>query len=177
MIANDKPDIILLTEVIPKAQAQPISTCLLALDDYALYTNFDPGRQNLGASGYRGISVYVSEKLQASEVVFTSPFHEQFWVTINLINSDKFQTLRQAGIGCIYRSPSGDSQASVMELGNLLTEVSSNNPSNLLVVGDFNVPHIDWVNHYSATPEDHYSHLLLQAIGDCFFVSTCLSTN
>ena len=131
MIANDKPDIILLTEVIPKAQAQPISTCLLALDDYALYTNFDPGRQNLGASGYRGISVYVSEKLQASEVVFTSPFHEQLWVTINLINSDKFQTLRQAGIGCIYRSPSGDSQASVMELGNLLTEVSSNNPSNL----------------------------------------------
>ena len=87
-IADNKPDIILLTEVIPKAQALPISPSLLALDDYVLHTNFDPDRSNLGASGYRGISVYVSEKLQASEVAFTSLFHEQLWVTVNLINSD-----------------------------------------------------------------------------------------
>ena len=161
MIAEDKPDIILLTEIIPKAQALPISPCLLSLDGYVLHTNFDPGRPNLGSSGYRGISVYLSEKLQATEMTYASTFHEQLWVSVKLINSDKLI------VGCIYRSPTGDNHASVTELGNLLREVSCNNPSHLLVVGDFNVPQVDWDNHFSAAPEGHYSHLFLQAIGDC----------
>ena len=46
----------------------------------------------------------------------------------------------------------------------------SSNPSHLLIVGDFNVPGIDWNTKFSAAPENHYSHNLLKTINDCFLV-------
>ena len=138
MIAGDEPDLILLTEVIPKAQVTPISPAQLSLPGYAMYSNFDLSHRGLGASGSRGICIYVAERLKVSEVTFSSPFHEQLWMSIKLVNSDRLL------IGCIYRSPSGDGRASVTNLQNLLYEVCSAKPSHLLVVGDFNVPQIDW---------------------------------
>ena len=165
MIAGDEPDLILLTEVIPKAQVLPISPSLLSNPGYVVYTNFDPSKSNLGASGTRGISVYVTNKIRAVEVAFANPFQEQLWVTVKPSNSDKLV------IGCIYRSPSGDNVTSVTELGNLLREVCSSDPSHLLVLGDFNVPHIDWVYwdiQFSPAPDGHCSHILLEAIADCF---------
>ena len=104
----------------------------------------------------------MSEKLHATEVTFASPFHEQLWVQVNLFNSDKLL------IGCIYRSPSGDNCVSTSMLGDLLKEVCDTNPSHLLVAGDFNVPSIDWDARFSAAPDGHYSHILLQSLADCF---------
>ena len=95
MIAGDEPDLILLTEVIPKAQVSPISSAQLSIPGYAMYSNYDPSHRGLGASGSRGISIYVSERLKVSEVTFTSPFNEQFWTSVKLVNSDRML------IGCI----------------------------------------------------------------------------
>ena len=39
-IAGDKPDIILITEVIPKNQINPITQALLDIDDYECLLNF-----------------------------------------------------------------------------------------------------------------------------------------
>ena len=41
MIAGDEPDLILLTEVIPKAQVTCISPAQLSVPGYAIYSNFD----------------------------------------------------------------------------------------------------------------------------------------
>ena len=40
-IQKDMPDVMLITEVIPKKQINPITDALLKIDGYQLYTNFD----------------------------------------------------------------------------------------------------------------------------------------
>ena len=51
----DEPDIIMITEVTPKAQINPIEAQLLQLNSYNVYVNFDNSETNLGASGIRGL--------------------------------------------------------------------------------------------------------------------------
>ena len=50
-ISADEPDIILLNEVIPKAQIMPLSLSLITIPNYSIYTNFDPNTPNLGTAG------------------------------------------------------------------------------------------------------------------------------
>ena len=70
--------------------------------------------------------------------------------------------------GCIYRSPSGDSHQSVTDLSLLLQTVSDRNPSHLLIVGDFNLPQIDWKNNICRAPESHFSHQFFSTVQDTF---------
>ena len=60
-IAADQPDIVLLTEVIPKAQKNPIYETLLNIDGCEKYVNFNFTDSNLGASGKRGVAIYVKD--------------------------------------------------------------------------------------------------------------------
>ena len=53
-IANDEPDIMLITEVIPKCQINPIAPSLINIDGYNCTSNFDPNTVDLGQSGIRG---------------------------------------------------------------------------------------------------------------------------
>jgi len=41
-IAGNEPDIILITEILPKAQYNTITTALLSINDYHSFFNFDP---------------------------------------------------------------------------------------------------------------------------------------
>ena len=162
-IAGAEPDIIMITEVIPKAQVLPISPVLLTVPEYNLYANFDPTQPNLGGSGSRGLCIYVKKSLSCAETTFssiTSPEH--LWITVDLKKNDHLL------VGYIYLSPSGNRHQSMLELTELLQSVCQSNPSHLLVAGDFNVPQVDWSNVFSAEPEGHYSHTLIKCIQDCF---------
>jgi len=55
LISGNEPDVILLTESIPKAQSLPIGYSQIAIPNYMLFTNFDPNSSDLGSSGIRGI--------------------------------------------------------------------------------------------------------------------------
>lgn len=102
-IAGDEPDVILITEVIPKAQVGPISSALLSVAGYSSYLNFDPSFSGLGASGTRGVAIYVKNTLHVLEASFQgSTLQEQLWIELSLFGNDKLL------IGCVYRSPSGD---------------------------------------------------------------------
>ena len=57
-VANDEPDFILLTEVIPKAQVHPISLATINIPGYNLFLSFDPCANNLGSSGHRGVGIF-----------------------------------------------------------------------------------------------------------------------
>ena len=67
-IAGSEPDIMMLTEVIPKAQVLPIPLALLSIPGYSLYVNFDHMQENLGRSGRRGVCIYVRDDLPCAEV-------------------------------------------------------------------------------------------------------------
>ena len=110
IVDDTKPDLILLTEVIPKAQTLPIGIPRLFIRGFQLFTNFDPNLCDLGKSGYRGLAVYVADHLQPTQVTYHSTFREQLWINISLINNDNLL------IGNIYRSPSSDKFASTNEL-------------------------------------------------------------
>ena len=63
-IVNNEPDVMMITEVIPKNQVNPITGALLHIDGYKLLTNFNPEDENLGSSGIRGIAIYSKQILK-----------------------------------------------------------------------------------------------------------------
>lgn len=161
-ICNDAPDLILLTETIPKAQRLPISPALLQIPGYSRFSNFDPSTANLGTSGKRGICVYVSTMLSAIEYSVLDSGVEQVWIELCLEGNDKLM------IGCIYRSPSGNVQESVHQLVMSIKQACDRCTSHILIVGDFNLPQIDWDIESSSAPESHPSHTFIDAMQGCF---------
>ena len=164
-IADKKPGLILVTEVIPKAQVNPISPSLLAIQGYTLYVNFDPSRKNLGDSGIRGIAIFVHCSLRVSEVSFSQfQYGEQLWVSMSLSGSDKLL------VGCLYRSPSGDGTQSVemLSMSNLLKHVASAGYSHIVIAEDVNMPTVDWSLGFSSAPASHFSHTFIDVVQDCF---------
>ena len=161
-IAGNEPHVIILTETIPKAQSIPISPALLAIFLAIFYSNFECSTANLGASGLRGICIYVSNILQAIQVTFpTSSFQEQLWMKLRLRNSDCLL------IGCIYCSPTREAVSNTEELCDLLHHVCLTNPSHL-ITGDFNMPTIDWDSKFSSAPAGHHSHSFIEAVNGYF---------
>ena len=162
-ISGQEPDIIMLTEVIPKAQSLPIAKALLSIPGYSVYMSFDPSLPNLGMSGNRGICIYIRSSLKTTEVSFgMSTYVEQQWVKLPLVGNDSLL------IGCIYRSPSQTLQDCSEELCRLLHTASTSGPSHILISGDFNMPNIDWENKFSPAPPTDISHKFLEALDDCF---------
>ena len=163
VIAGREPDIIMVTEVIPKAQVSPLPAALLSLPGYNLYTNFNTSQANLGRSGSRGVCIFIKERLLSTEVsLYNSTSFEQLWVVLTLQNEDRLL------VGCVYFSPSSNRQLGLLEFDAALKAAIDSNMSHLLVAGDFNVPHIDWSHLFSSEAEGHFSHTLIQIIQDHF---------
>ena len=59
LLADREPDVMLFTEVIPKAQRYPILETQLKLKGYDIYiyTKFNHTDDNLGVSGIRGVAI------------------------------------------------------------------------------------------------------------------------
>ena len=93
---------------------------------------------NLTKDEGRGIAVYTRVSLCTRDVSLLSAFQESMWISIKLKDTD------QLLIGCIYRSPNSERQNNE-EIQTLLRAATDNNHSHILVVGDFNHPHTDWI--------------------------------
>ena len=164
MIVDSPPDIIAITEVIPKAQQTPISMARISIPDYSPYLNFDPELPNLGASGIRGIALFISDKIVANETAIVgSVFSEQLWLEISLKDDDTLL------LGCIYRSPSGslpEQKETTNQLCKLISLAMAMNPTHLVIMGDFNFPDIDWKNGLSTAGLQHHSHDFIRTTQD-----------
>ena len=113
LICNEEPDLILVTEVIPKAQRNPIAPAQLSIPGYNVFTSFNPSFPNLGPSGTRGICIYAADHLRVSEVSLGYSSVEHIWIRLSLVGSDSLL------LGCIYRSPSIGMEESILYLDNL----------------------------------------------------------
>ena len=107
LIAGNEPNIMIITEVIPKAEINPIEAPLLEIEGYDHYLNFEISNMNLGASGVRGVAIYVKEDLHVNEVTFDTDFMDHLWVEISLTDGKSLLC------GCIYRSPTKEKAATV----------------------------------------------------------------
>ena len=76
----------LITEVIPKKQENPITQALMEIDGYKCLLNFNPNEMNLGASGLRGVAVYSKKNLQVAEVdIPIDGFDDHAWIEIPIV--------------------------------------------------------------------------------------------
>ena len=128
----EKPDIIAITEVLPKNARYAVSKAELSLDGYDSFPGNFPEKET------RGIIVYVKTELQAVEVECGNGFKESVWIKINLRGSDKLL------VGCIYKSPSSNEE-NLRLLNDMIRNINVNDVySHVLILGDFNFPDIDW---------------------------------
>ena len=78
----------MFTEVIPKAQINPILETQISFKGYEIIKNFNYTDTNLGSSGKRGLAIYVKENLICREIKFRGIFEDHVWVEISLKNKD-----------------------------------------------------------------------------------------
>ena len=159
-IADIPPDIILITEVIPKAQINSIDEARLNIPGFNVFLNFDPTLHNLGSSSCRGIAIYVSNTINATELLLDTEFKEHLWISIPLLNNDSLR------IGCIYRTPTANLTVSTNSLCDLLNAAATF-CSHLLICGDFNYANIDWTNNIGHT-SDSYAQQVIDQLNDLF---------
>ena len=162
-IAGTEPDIIIITEVIPKAQVQPLSLAIFELEGYRTYLNFDPTVCNLGMTGIRGLCIFIRQGLQCLPFLTVSRAGiEALCLRVPLSGSDSLL------LGALYRSPSSCLKASTSEICNLMQQISESASTHILLSGDFNYPGINWDSLSSNMPQDHPTTLFLDTLSDCF---------
>ena len=162
-IAGDEPDVIMITEVIPKSQSNPIAPALLSIDGYKPSFNFEPDTENLGQSGIRGVAIYTKVSLNAVDVdLKVDNFTDHVWV--ELPTNDK-----PVLVGCIYRSPSNDTDKEACmnsaALTSQLIKLAYVMNDNVVIAGDFNYKEIDWESEYSA--QEHQS-VFISSLQECY---------
>ena len=113
---------------------------IFKLDDYTMYRNDRFGRRG------GGTILYISTKLGQNECAAMNrptrgiPFEDSVWCWVTPTRGKKIL------VGCIYRSTSslGVNNDKLNDLIKQANEVAGRN--RLLIMGDFNVPNIDWVH-------------------------------
>jgi len=82
-IAGNEPDIILITEILPKACCNTLTFAHLFLNGYTPIYKFDPNVDVTTSPSIRGVGIYVSEKSPFCEVKFiSSSCVENIWIKI-----------------------------------------------------------------------------------------------
>ena len=166
---KSSPNIIVITEMLPKAPSSIISSSLFALPGYSLYANFDPDNYSPLSTNIRGVGIFVSNKLESSQVFLQStPFMDHVSANIKLQGSDSLL------IGGVYRSLSCHLNTSVDSLCNLLSILD--NYTHLLICGDFNFREISWSELSGSTNNCHIEPFL-DVVDDLFlFQHVCQPT-
>ena len=160
-IAGNEPDLILISEILPKAHNAFVSKPQLALPGFSVFFNFDPDDQSSYSSGIRGVAIYVADKFAVSEVNFSDcNLSDCICVSLRLRGHDSLL------IGCLYRSPSSPLLPSSEHICQVLRKASTY--SHLLFCGDFNYPSIDWSNGPIVSSSSQPIQLFLDTLNDLF---------
>jgi hypothetical protein len=158
VISLNAPDIICISEVLPKRTLTKVQESELQITGYDLCTNLTVAK--------RGVIIYTAHHLKAAPVEKLSKytFHENCWVEINLRGKDKLL------VGCIYRSPNTSDKENNENLFKILISASNMKKySHKLICGDFNIPGICWSDGTSSGNENSLSFKFLECIRESFF--------
>ena len=81
--------------------------------------------------------VYVDIKMTATPVDVGGSFVESLFLNLKINNSERLL------LGCMYRSPNSNTENNKKML-ELLNNINYASYSNVVIVGDFNMPEINW---------------------------------
>jgi len=91
----------------------------------------------------------------------TTPFTESTWIQFRVKGGDKVTA------GCVYRSPNSSDENN-RNLISLMNKIATPDRSHLLIMGDFNLPGIDWDEDSCPHNEAHIETLFLESIRDTY---------
>ena len=153
------PDVMVLTEVIPKGQKNSVSLNDLGIDGFQEpFINFELNTDNPGKA-VRGLAVYVKNGIaNVTHLQVETNVIECICVSIETKNDERFI------IVAMYRSPSLNGPASTQEVCVIIEEMCKHESDRTLFVGDFNYPEIDWLEYESSHSSNHHTNLFLETI-------------
>ncbi|CAG2214545.1 unnamed protein product [Mytilus edulis] len=132
---DNKPNIIGITEVKPKANRYKPSTAEYSIPEVGNYKVFE---KNIKSDEGRDLLMYVDSNLEATEITMKTEFQENIFIKVKLNQNDKLL------VGLIYRTPSNSSKEHNDKLVNLMSEATDMGYSHILIMGDFDYPEINW---------------------------------
>ena len=155
LIEQKKPDIVGLTEILPKFTENEQD-----LNDYDIL-NYDLFTPSLSKG--RGVALYVHKHHKACliEELSYDVFQESVWCKIVVQNKEKLL------VGCVYRSPSS-SLSNNERLRTLLNRSVDKKYEYLIIVGDFNYKEIDWSLMSSKVGFEHPATVFLEGFKDMY---------
>ena len=152
------PDIIAITEVKPKNPKAANQLSEFALPNYNMFP------VNIVSDEGRGIIVYVNDKLRASPIVLQTSYTEYITIRITLDGNN------QLLFTSIYRSGSGTDENN-RNLITLIEEITDLKPDLLAIVGDFNLPEINWDTWTTkSSSTDSLGFTFIESLRDCYLL-------
>ena len=129
LVAEIKPNIIAVTEVIAKNQ-QSFEPSEYTLKGYTMFVNKNPKL---------GTIIYMKDELNAVEnsTLSNSNFEEAIFCNFVANNGERVL------VGCVYRSPSSGDE-NFENLTKLLKDEELTKFDKICIMGDFNLPFINW---------------------------------
>jgi len=152
-----KPDVIVITEVNPKKMVVGLQENEFNLCDYNLFT------LNIGKNNCRGIIIYVKINLSASEVEINSTFSECLFIKIRLVDGNDLGLT----IGAFYRSPTGNI-SNDKKLIDLMRKINTIISGKFILLGDFNLSNINWLNFTTSTGPNSLDSKFLDSLKNNF---------
>ena len=150
-----KPKLISVTETWGK---EWIKDGILDLEGYKMYRNDRKGKRGGGSI------LYISDDLDHRECkpLNDQGFESSSWCWINEEGGKKIL------VGSIYKSTSStqDNDKALLELLKKADDIAGDN--RVLIMGDFNVPNIDWEDKNLRAGAKTFESLMLDRIDDCY---------
>jgi len=153
-VSITKPDIVALTEINPKFGEPNLQ---LSIQGYNIFCNASLPHK-------RGVCIFVNSNIPAfkDDVLCSSVYSESIWCRIPLSGNDCLL------LGVIYHSPNCDS-LNFDHLCSLLKQAVDTGVSHLLIVGDFNMPSINWTS-LTVTPANAHNETFLSLLEDLYLI-------
>ena len=148
------PDIIVITESLPKNRETNLQIAEFNLDGYNIFSN--------NSTRGRGIIIYTRKHLKVQELTVESDFEEYLSVKIELKKNEII------ALCAIYRSPSS-LNTNNEELHKLLKSLDETCQSQKIIVGDFNYPGIDWTRKEASGQNAIHANMLLSTLDDLYW--------
>ena len=155
------PDIIGLNEVKPKNSKTDITSEEFRVQGYHLLPH-----KNITQNEGRGTVIYTKEDLNATQIdidVNKESFEEAVFCKIRLDEDSEIL------VGCFYRRGSSSQENNDIML-RILKEISKLKYNYILLMGDFNLPDINWMDWTCSTDEtSNINYQFIECLRDSYF--------
>jgi hypothetical protein len=123
---------------------------------------YDIFSTGLSSDSGRGIIIYTSASLMVNEISIPNSYRECVAIQVKLQNNDCVY------LYAVYRSPNSDGDNNV-ELFELIQRVTESNVANVVILGDFNFPDINWETGTASNPAS-ISQTFADTVRDSFLL-------